>query len=162
MPIRLKAAAKFQWAELDGLPVAHVATFGGIAYVLVCPLCSCCHELPGQTFTRKGQQRTVEPRCLLREFATSSKAAPWHKLYSDWTAKHPVAKEHTEVCAVFIGKAADLPAAYAGYLPSAPVPAVSIVRVKEQERQAKQRAKEQRSQARRKKSTDQEQGEQAA
>ena len=122
MPIRLKAADKFQWTETDnGQPIGHVAQFGAAFYVMVCPICSCLHELPGLTFTRRGQKRTVRPRCLLKEYATSGKTQPWHETYQRWTAKHPGAKDHIEVRAVFIGKASQLTAPYTGVLLSAPV-----------------------------------------
>ena len=118
MHVRLKAATKFEWLADDttGLPLAAVATFGGVPYVLICPLCGCIHELRGQPFDQIGQEATVKPRCLLREFAGQPRSigqrTPWQTIYEGWLSKHPKAAGHSAIRAVFVGAGADLRGGY--------------------------------------------------
>ena len=96
MPIRLKDSEHFKWCETaGGLPLAEARSFGGVLYVMVCPLCGCFHEIKGI-----GQ---ITPRCLLREYAHQQRehgqTSAWISLYNRWLKLYPLAAEHTVIFA---------------------------------------------------------------
>jgi hypothetical protein len=104
MPFRLKDHAKFRWqTDIDVVPLAPAVSIGAAFYVTCCPLCGCCHELIGQTFTTIGQQAVLKPRCLLREFASQGRATAWKLTYEAWTAQHPDAVQTDEIRCIYLG-----------------------------------------------------------
>ena len=119
MPVLLAAHTKFKWLECDttGLPLAAVASYGDVAYVLTCPLCSHMHELRpagkhgtgGASFKAVGDEATITPRCLVREYAAQVRT---HGQTAPWLNDHPVAADHTDVRCVYVGAGADLKGGY--------------------------------------------------
>jgi hypothetical protein len=104
MPFRLKDSSKYRWlTDIDVVPLAPAVSIGAATYILCCPLCGCCHELIGQTFTSIGQQIVTKPRCLLREFASMGRATAWKLTYEAWTAQHPDAVQTDEIRCIYLG-----------------------------------------------------------
>jgi hypothetical protein len=88
MPFKIEAEQKhFAFAlSPDGLPVGTVEKWGGIPYLLCCPLCGMLHQIIGGSALTIGE---YEPRCIIRQT---------HKtVYVDWVSKYPQAAQYTRV-----------------------------------------------------------------
>ncbi len=90
MPFAIPTARdKFKW-QLDGespggLPLANIIQLGNAAWIEVCPICSCIHELPASA--QPGDM--FKPVCLLKTLHPS--------VYQNWLKRFPDARNYTRV-----------------------------------------------------------------
>jgi hypothetical protein len=88
MPFKIIAEQKaftFTLSEA-ALPVGKVERWGGIPYLLCCPLCGMLHEIRGGSTLTLGE---YEPACIVKQTHPAA--------YSRWLASFPMAADYKRV-----------------------------------------------------------------